>query len=101
MIKQVALGVLVGILSSGVVLARAPAPSKPLWEAAVRTVQSSEECIRHAFDLAQSAEAKIVAEEKLDQIEDLLARMEALCDAKQWGEARAVAEDIQKVIESE
>ena len=101
MIKQVALSVLVGILGLGAALARAPAPSKPLWESAVRTVQSSEECIRHAFDLAQNAEAKIVAEDRLDQIEDLLARMEALCDAKQWGEAMALAEDIQKVIEGE
>ena len=101
MIKQVASSVLAGALAMGVALARPPAPGKPLREPAVRAVQSSQECIRHAFDLAQNAEAKIVAEEKLDQVEDLLARMEALCDAKQWGEAMALAEDIQKVIEGE
>ena len=101
MIKLVIASVLVAGLGGGDVSARAPVPSKPLWEPIARPVQSSEECIRHAFDLAQSAEAKIIAEDKLDQIEDLLARMEALCDAKQWDEAMAVAEDIQKVIEGE
>ena len=101
MIKQVALGVLASALLVGAASAQILPPGKPYREPAVKNVQSSEECIRQAFDLAQNAEATSLTEDKLDLIEDLLARMEALCDAKQWGEAMALADDIQKVIEGE
>lgn len=101
MSKQFALGVLSSAFFAGAVLAQPPAPRPPERSAPAILVQSSEECMKRAFDLAETAEAKIAAEDKLDQIEDLLTRMEMHCDAKQWNEAMAVADEIQKVIESE
>lgn len=101
MMKHLALCLLASVVLASAAPAQIPAPGKPYREPAVKTVQSTEDCIRQAFDLAQNAEAKIVEEDKLDQIEDLLARMEAMCDAKQYSEAMAIAEELQKVIEGE
>lgn len=62
--------------------------------------QNPDECIQAASSLAESAEAKKLAEDKLDKIEDLLVKMETHCDAKQFNEAMAVAKDIKAMIET-
>lgn len=89
MIKQFAAGVLSSLLFVGAASAQATAP------------QTSEDCIKQASELAEAVEAKDLADDKLDEVEDLLAKMEGLCEAKQWDEAMSVAKDIQKAIEAE
>lgn len=61
---------------------------------------SSDECLKQAFQLAQLAEGKKLAEAKLDKIEELLTKMESHCDAKKFAEASTIAKDIKSAIEA-
>ena len=61
---------------------------------------SPDQCLKAASDLAQSAEDRKLAEAQLDKIEDLLTKMETHCDARQYVEAMAVANDIKSLIET-
>lgn len=117
MIKQLAISVVASALFVGSALAQstppvaaptqteqpaasqmqAPAPSAPQLSAAPK---NPDECIEAASSLAESAEAKKLAENKLDRIEELLVKMETHCDAKQFPEAMAVANDIKAMIET-
>jgi len=84
MMKQLSLGAaLAALLATG---AMAADPETP------------DQCIKAAFDLAQSAEDKKLPNEKLDKIEEMLTKMEDHCDAKQFTEAMAVAKDIEAEI---
>ncbi|HEX6610470.1 MAG TPA: hypothetical protein VF051_06800 [Hyphomicrobiaceae bacterium] len=58
-----------------------------------------DDCLKAAFDLAQAAEEKSLAEDVLDKVEEALQRMEGHCDANQFSEAMAVATDIQTLID--
>lgn len=62
--------------------------------------QNSDECLKAAFQLAQSAESKKLADTKLDKIEELLTKMESHCDAKKFAEAMAIAKDIKSAIDA-
>ena len=84
MIKQLAIAGIVGALVGTVALA--DTPSTP------------DQCMKAAFDLAQTAEDKKLPNDKLDKIEELLTKMEDHCDAKQFTEAMAVAKDIESAI---
>lgn len=59
---------------------------------------NAEECLKAAFDIAQAAESKNMANDKLDKVEEMLTKMEGHCDAKQFTEAAAVATDLKSMI---
>ena len=61
---------------------------------------SSDECLKQAFQLAQSAETKKLADAKLDKIEELLTKMESHCDAKKFAEALVIANDIKSALDA-
>lgn len=84
MIKQFALAMgLAAVLSTA---ALAETPSSP------------DQCMKAAFDLAQSAENKKLPNDQLDKVEEMLTKMEDHCDAQQFNEAMAVAKDIEAEI---
>lgn len=81
-----------------------PAPSSAVQagtqtETQASAVDNAEACLKAASDLAQTAEDKKIAEDKLDKVDDLLTKMESHCDARQFVEAMAVAKDIKGIIE--
>lgn len=61
--------------------------------------QDADSCLKQAFDLAQAAEAKKLAESQLAKVEELLAKMEGHCDAKQFADADKTAKDVQAAID--
>jgi hypothetical protein len=61
--------------------------------------QDSDACLKQAFDLAQSAESKKLADAQLAKVEELLAKMEGQCDSKQFADADKTAKDVQAAIE--
>ncbi len=62
---------------------------------------SSDDCLKIAFDLAQTAEEKKLPELKLDPLEEMLTKMETQCDAKQFSEAMASAQSIKTLMETQ
>ena len=65
----------------------------------VQVPSSPDDCLKAAFDIAQAAEEKNLADDVLDKVEDSLSRMEGHCDANQFAEAMAVAADIKTLID--
>lgn len=59
----------------------------------------AESCLKKAFDLAQGAEGKKLADAQLAKLEELLAKMEGQCDAKQFADADKTAKDVQAAID--
>jgi hypothetical protein len=59
------------------------------------------QCTQAAHDLIQAAESKQLDDNKLDRIEDLLTKMEDLCDNDKVAEAMAVAKDIEAEINAQ
>jgi Skp family chaperone for outer membrane proteins len=59
---------------------------------------NAEDCLKAAFEIAQAAEGKNLANDQLDKIEEMLTRMESHCDAKQFTEAAAVATDLKSMM---
>lgn len=58
-----------------------------------------DDCLKQAFDLAQSAEEKNLPDAKLDKLEALLTTMEGHCDKNNFKDAAAVAAEIKMEIE--
>jgi hypothetical protein len=77
------------------------APSPSAQPPAVSAVNSPEDCLKAAFDIAQSAEDKKLGDDQLAKIEDLLTKMESHCDAKQFNEAAAVGSDLKSLIQKQ
>ena len=81
-----------------------PSPAAPSLatpsQATGAAPENPDHCLRAASDLAQSAEDHKLGEAQLDKIEDLLTKMETHCDARQFVEAMAVANDIKSLIET-
>lgn len=78
------------LLLAGSALAQQPvAPTTP------------DDCLKMAFDLSQAAEEKELDDDRLDKVEELLTQMETYCDANQFNEAMAVADDIRTVIDGQ
>jgi hypothetical protein len=65
----------------------------------VQVPSSPDDCLKAAFDLAQAAEEKSLADDVLDKVEEALTRMEGHCDANQFAEAMVVAADIKTLID--
>jgi hypothetical protein len=70
-----------------------------LGTAAPAFAQDADSCLKQAFELAQSAEGKQLADAQLAKVEELLAKMEGQCDAKQFAEADKTAADVKAAIE--
>jgi hypothetical protein len=83
----------------------ATAPSAPAGSSAnpmgATAVNSPEDCLKAAFDIAQTAEDKKLADDQLSKIEDLLTKMESHCDAKQFTEAANVGSDLKALIQKQ
>jgi hypothetical protein len=103
-----ALGLLA--LAGAAVAQTAPAPSTAQPPAATTPggsmvgttdVSSPEDCLKAAFDIAQTAEDKKLADDQLSKIEDLLTKMESHCDAKQFTEAASVGSDLKALIQKQ
>ena len=115
MIKSIAIASLMTGLLAGTAFAQATSPAKDAPPAAAPATpaqtapapttgaapENPDQCLKTASDLAQSAEDRKLAEEKLDRIEELLTKMETHCDAKQFVEAINVAKDIKSLIETQ
>lgn len=56
------------------------------------------DCLKQTISLSKDAEAKKLATGTLEKIEDLLTKMETLCEAKDFPGAVAVAADVKKAI---
>jgi hypothetical protein len=61
--------------------------------------QDADSCLKQAFDLAQAAEGKKLPDAQLAKVEELLAKLEGQCDAKQFAEADKTAKDVQAAID--
>ncbi len=87
--------------------APAPAPAEPPTVTAptaapgATAASSPEDCLKAAFDIAQTAEDKKLADDQLSKIEDLLTKMESHCDAKQFSEAANVGSDLKALIQKQ
>ena len=86
-VRSAAVGALV--VSSAIAQGTSVSPS---------SASTSDDCLKAAFDLAQKADDKRLSNEDQDRIEELLTKMEGHCDAKQFGEAQAMAKEIETVI---
>jgi hypothetical protein len=60
--------------------------------------KDSDECLKKAISLAESAEEKKLPDDKLAKIEDLLTKLEGHCENKQFPEAASVSTEIEGVI---
>jgi hypothetical protein len=82
--------------------AAAPAvPAGTTAPASAAAASSPEDCLKAAFDIAQTAEDKKLADDQLSKIEDLLTKMESHCDAKQFTEAANVGSDLKALIQKQ
>jgi hypothetical protein len=88
MIKRFAITAAIALLLAG------PAASQQ-----IQVPATPDDCLKAAFDLAQAAEEKSLADDVLDKVEESLSRMEGHCDANQFAEAMAVASDIKTLID--
>ncbi len=88
MIKLVAIAATTALLLTG-----------PVTAQQVQVPSTPDDCLKAAFDLAQAAEEKSLADDVLDKVEESLSRMEGHCDANQFAEAMAVGADIKTLIE--
>ncbi|MDX2259835.1 MAG: hypothetical protein NW205_13095 [Hyphomicrobiaceae bacterium] len=57
-----------------------------------------DDCLQAAFDYAKGAEAKNLSNEVLDDLEELLVKMENHCDQNQLAEAAVVGKEIEKLV---
>jgi Spy/CpxP family protein refolding chaperone len=87
-------------LSSAAFAQTAPTPA-PMEAPAATAVSSPEDCLKAAFDIAQTAEDKKLADDQLSKIEDLLTKLESHCDAKQFSEAASVGSDLKALIQKQ
>jgi hypothetical protein len=81
--------------------ATSPAGAPAATGSGATAVNSPEDCLKAAFDIAQTAEDKKLADDQLSKIEDLLTKMESHCDAKQFTEAANVGSDLKALIQKQ
>jgi hypothetical protein len=60
--------------------------------------KDSDECLKKAIDLAESAEEKKLPDDKLAKIEDLLTKLEGNCENNQFADAATVSTEIEGII---
>lgn len=79
--------ILIGWMFTAAASAQAPT-------AVLGSYDSVDACLKHASALGQAAEERKLSEDRLEDIDDLLLRMETFCDARRFTEAAATAEEI-------
>jgi hypothetical protein len=77
----------------------APAPGAASTAGTADTPQTADACIAAAAELGEVAEGKGLADDKLEKLDQLFSRLEALCDGQQFKEAMAVAGDIRTLLD--
>jgi len=93
-----------GVQTTGV---PAPAAAEPQAASAgtgvveVKETTTPDDCLQVATELAVNVDARNIADDKLEKIDDLLIKMETHCDARQFSEAHAVATSIKSLIETQ
>ncbi|MCB1519988.1 MAG: hypothetical protein KDJ37_05355 [Hyphomicrobiaceae bacterium] len=65
---------------------------------AALAADNPDDCLKEAFDIAQSAEGKKLADADLDSLETMLSKMEAQCDAKEFDAASKTGEEIKAML---
>jgi hypothetical protein len=86
-------------LAFALALATLPAGPMATGAAAAEPPASQEECVKGALALAEKAEATTgLAEGTLSRLEELLAKLEADCDAGRFPEAAATSAEIEGVL---
>jgi dihydroxyacid dehydratase/phosphogluconate dehydratase len=93
MIKRLILAAAASVALAGASFAQ-DKPAEPAMDPA------AEACLQQAFDLAQTAEQKKLSDTELDQLEQLLSKMEGHCDAKETAEAEKVGTEIKTMLDS-
>lgn len=88
MIRRLVLAIAAGSLAAGSAIAQ-------------EVATNVDDCLKQAFELAQSAEEKNLPDAKLDKLEALLTKMEGNCDSNKFAEAATVAAEIKAEIEAE
>ena len=63
------------------------------------TMHSPEACMKAATDLARAAEEKKLPKPKLEQIDVLVTKIASHCEAEQFTEAIAVAQQAQAIVD--
>ncbi len=86
MIKRLILAAVVGASLTGAALAQDKAAGTP------------DDCLKKAFELAQSAEQKKLSEAELESLETMLTKMEAHCDASEFDAADKVAAEAKALV---
>ena len=106
MMKRLILAAALGAALTGAVQAQEkPAAGQQAPAAAESQAQppadpAADACLQKAFELAQSAEQKKLTEQDLDQLEQMLSKMESHCDAKETAEADKVGGEIKAMLDS-
>lgn len=102
MIKRLILAAAASVALAGASLAQdKPAPAEaPAPAAEAPADPAVEACLQKAFDLAQSAEQKKLTDADLDQLEQMLSKMEGHCDANEAAEADKIGAEIAALISS-
>lgn len=99
-----ALASLLAVVAAPAALAQSaadrPTAAAPGTLAPAAAIESQDQCLAAATELAELAEKRQLSEQRRDQLEELLVRMESLCDARQFPEATAVVRDIRRMIEA-
>ena len=88
MLKSIAAAAMAALILGGLMVAPASA-------------QDANQCVQAAYDLAQTVEGKQLGNDRLDKIEDLLNKMEDLCDSDKVAEAMDIAKDIEAEMNAE
>ncbi len=85
MIKHVMIAAAFSVATAGAALA-ADAP------------KDAKDCMKQAFGLAKSAQDKKLSDAKLNEVEELLAKLESQCEAGDMAKAAAAMDEVSAAI---
>ena len=74
-------------------------PAKP--RPSIVAATTAEDCLKHAFELADKIEGKELTEAQFDKLDEMLSAMESHCENNQFADAASVANDISPAIETQ
>jgi len=89
-----------GQMLNRIILAGAAALLTSASALAQNAAANVDDCLKQAFELAQTAEENNLPDASLDQLEALLTRMEANCDSNNFAEAANDAVEIRQLIDA-
>ena len=91
----------VALLSSGAA-AHAQDQTRPAVKPrpSIVAATTAEDCLKHAFELADKIEGKELTEAQFEKLDEMLSAMESHCENNQFADAASVANDISTAIET-